>query len=89
MSVEFKELYPLSLFKKAVKNDSLMPQPTIKHMLKLRIYVKYIAILAAFSRSSLLIFYYDKIRLLPLFAETIHLLLILDVFLYKYVVDIS
>ena len=60
MSVEFKESYPLSLFKKSVKNDSQMPLPIMKDIFsKLRIFVKYIAMLATFSCTFVLLFYYD------------------------------
>ena len=60
VSVEFKELCPLSLFKKAIKNDSLISLPTMKDMCSnLRVFMKYIIILATFSSTSELLFYYD------------------------------
>ena len=70
VSIEFKELCPLSLFKKAIKNESLIPLPTVNN--KLRAFVKYIIILATFSSTSVLLFYYDgyfcyAIKLLILF----------------------
>ena len=59
MSVEFKYLYPLSLFKKAIKNDSLMFLPTMKDICsELRKFMKYGTMLATFSRN-FVIFYYD------------------------------
>ena len=60
VSIEFKELCPLSLFKKAIKNDSLISLPTMKDICsKLRVFVKYIIILATFSPTSELLFHYD------------------------------
>ena len=47
MFVEFKELYPLSAFEKAIKNDSLMSLPTMKDICsKLGVFVNYITMLA-------------------------------------------
>ena len=60
VSVDFKELRPLSLFKKAIKNDSLISLLTKKDIRpKLRVFVKYIIILATFSSTSVLLFHYD------------------------------
>ena len=60
VSVEFKDLCPLSLFKKVIKNDSLISLPTMKDICsKLRVFVKYIIILVTFSSTSVLLFHYD------------------------------
>ena len=60
MSVEMKELHPRSLFKKAIKYDSLISLPTIKDICsKLRIFFKYITMLDTFSHTFVLLLYYD------------------------------
>ena len=81
VSVEFKELCPLGLFKKVIKNESLMSLSTMKYLRsKLRSFVKYIIILANYF----LIHFCIILSLWWLF-----LLWILDDFLYKNVVDIN
>lgn len=60
MTLEFKELHPLSTFKKSIKNKSLMSLPAMKDTCsKLRMSVKHIAMLPTFSRTFVLLFYYD------------------------------
>ena len=81
VSVEFKELCPLGLFKKVIKNESLMSLSTMKYLRsKLRAFVKYIIMLATYFLIHLCVI----ISLWWLF-----LLWILDDFLYKYVADIN
>ena len=60
MSVEMKELHPRSLFKKAIKYDSLISLSTIKDICsKLSIFLKYITMLDTFSHTFVLLLYYD------------------------------
>ena len=57
------ELFPLSLFKKTIKNDSLMFLPIVKNIRsKLRAFAKYISMLATFSPTSVLSLHYGDYR---------------------------
>ena len=89
MSVEFRELYPFSLFNKAIKNDRLMSLLTRKNIRsKIRHWCNIlITILNTFSPTPVLLFHYDRYccysrKLLISFQ-------ILDYILYKYIVDIN